>query len=142
MGRKVGRNRLRRSLGVAAASLSIGLMCSIGGLVAAPVALAGSGDYCGPGHKLEPGSNSMCVHQLDTYKETEGWDTYGEGKGSCTGVSNSNGGTWYRWNCSGNGGTYDETYWRGEGETQEGYGFVSDNSGSYTSYYTGWGYWN
>jgi hypothetical protein len=37
---------------------------------------------------------------------------------------------------------YDEVYWRGEGETQEGYGFVSDNSGSYTSYYTGWGYWN
>jgi len=124
-----------------AASLSIGVMCAIGGLAAAaPAAWAGAGDYCGPGHWLSPPSNSLCVDQNDSYKETESWATYGEGKGSCTGVSNSNGGTWFRFACDGNGGTYDEVYWRGGSESQEGYGFVYDEGNS--AYYTGWGWWN
>ena len=98
--------------------------------------MAGSGDYCGPGHYLT--SEAQCTHQYAYYYETESWDTYGYGHKSCTGTA-SESGAWYSWSCApGNKAPYYESYCNPCNST--GYGFV-ENFSTGASYFTGWGSW-
>jgi len=129
----------RRAVISLASSVSIVLGLLAAGF--APAAMAGSGDFCGPGHYLTSGQE--CVHQYDTYKQLESWSTYGENQKSCVGITKElAGGVWITWSCLSTGNVpYEETYCNEACNGYLGYGMVYNNSSS-PGYFTGWGYWN
>lgn len=137
----VGRlkQQVRWRTAIVTTAVAIGAM--IVSALGAPAAMAGSGDFCGPGHLLKPGGE--CIHQYgNPYKEVETWNTNGEGVGSCAAVGSSDGIEWYGDHCVGDiSSGYDESYCTASCNGEYGYGIVEDNS-SYTAYFTGWGDWS
>lgn len=123
-----------------ATCLSVGVVSL--GFAPTPEAMAtGSGDYCGPGHYLT--GEQECVHQYATYKETEGWNTYGEGLYNCSGVTKEALGlVWEGWACSSGPAPYHESWCTEFCNGDTGYGMVEDDQKSTAGYFTGWGYWN
>ena len=106
------------------------------GLVAAPVAQAGSGNFC-TSADLNPGKTCYGGEYHGHFYETEGWNSDGKGVGSCVGTD-------YEYvrgeNCVNDGSGYDEVYCTSSCNGTIGYGFVEDN-GPYNSVFTGWASW-
>jgi hypothetical protein len=101
-------------------------------VIAAPSALAVSGDYC-QATSLAPGET--CTHLvLHYFIETEGWSK--GGTGNCNGVES--GGSWVGYSCDGDSSPPDEVYCTSACDGQSGYAFIHDHSAYSSDVFTGW----
>jgi hypothetical protein len=115
------------------------LLCIGASAFALPAAAQAEGarDFC-KDVLLEPGTTCAPEGSAESsFIETEGWNTSGEGVGSCTGVVNEG---WVAEVCVGDVSSgYDEVYCTSGCNGAPGWAAVHDHSAYYRSYFTAWG---
>ena len=132
--------RSRSARKAAARWVVTAFLCVAGSAFVLPAAAQAEGarDFC-TNQLLEPGWTCGPEGSSESsFIETEGWNSSGEGVGSCTGTLNE---AWYAEVCVGDISTgYDEVYCRAAcNGTGPGWAAVHDHSSKYKSRFTGWG---
>ena len=140
--RGVSRRVTSSRLALLATVLAVGALASVTWVTPA---FAGAGDFC-VADQLAP-ANTCYGGTDETFTETEGWDSTGDGVGNCNGVANPSNGNFMGHACIGDapgaptGGGYQIIYCTTSCNGEYGPGFVHNHSSSYTDSFTGWGDW-